>query len=180
MAYSPLPVCLLDAIEIVVLRVDAGKQRPDRRQLVAADPTIDDRLRTCLGVESPAPVVLDQRDRHRPVVRADIQFGALGALLVDRVLLIIESNEALMEFPVGIPVTGVEDAVGLRPKYGAQVGFLVVAQSCHERAHRFLGGYEAALRLRRVRGCRLCDSEPEDRSQDRAQASSSAFASMTS
>jgi hypothetical protein len=27
----------------------------------------------------------------------------------------------------------VEDAVGTRPKYGAQVGFLVAAQSCDER-----------------------------------------------
>ena len=53
----------------------------------------------------------------------------------------------------GIPVAWVEDAVGTRPKYGAQVGFLVAAQSCDERAHRFLGGYEAALRLRRVQGC---------------------------
>jgi hypothetical protein len=63
----------------------------------------------------------------------------------------------------------VEDAVGTRPKYGAQVGFLVAAQSCDERAHCFFGGYEAALRLRRVRGCRLRNSNREDRCQDLSQ-----------
>ena len=89
--------------------------------------------------------MLDQRDRHRPVVRADLQFGSARAALVDRVLLVVQGNEALMEFPIGISVAGVEDAVGFRPKDGAQVGFLVVTQGRNERAHRLLGGCEAAL-----------------------------------
>ena len=86
--------------------------------------------------------------------------------MVDRVLLIVESNEALMEFPIGITVAGVDDAVGLRPQDSAQVGLLVIAQGRHERIHRFLGGSEVALGLGRARGCRLRDGEPEDRSQN--------------
>ena len=70
-------------------------------------------------------------------------------------LLIVERNEALMEFLVGIPVAGVDDPVALRPQDSAQVGLLVVAQGCDERTHRFLGGCEAALGLGRARGCRL-------------------------
>ena len=85
-----------------MLRIDAGKQRTDRRELVAADATVDDRLCTRLGVESPASVVLNQRDRHRPVIWADIQLGVSRARLVDRVLLIVESNEALVEFAIDI------------------------------------------------------------------------------
>ena len=115
---------------------------------------------------SPAPIGLDERDRHRPIVRADIQLRSPGAFLVDRVLLIVESNEALMEFPIGISVTGVDDAVGLRPQDGAQVSLLVVAQGSDERLHGFLGRRETALRFGRVRGCRLRDPEPEDRSQN--------------
>ena len=66
------------------------------KEAAARNPTIDDYLSTGLGVESPSPIVLHQGDRHWPVIRADIQFGALRVLLVDRVLLIIEGQEALM------------------------------------------------------------------------------------
>ena len=104
------------------------------------------------------PLFCDQRDGHRPIVRADIQFGAARDLLVDRVLLVVEGNEALMEFLVGITVAGVDDPVALRAQDSAQVGLLVVAQGGHERTHRFLGGGEVALgfgRARRVPPARL-------------------------
>jgi hypothetical protein len=63
--------------------------------------------------------------------------------LVDRVLLIVESNEALMEFPVGIAVPGIDDSVALWPQDGAQVGLLVLAKGRDERT-RFLGGKKGA------------------------------------
>jgi hypothetical protein len=63
---------LLGAIEIIALSVDAGEQRADSRQLVAADAPVDDGLRPRLCVEGPAPIAFDERDRQRPVVRADI------------------------------------------------------------------------------------------------------------
>ena len=81
-------------------------------------------------------------------------------------LLVVQSDEALMTFLIGIPVTGVDDAVGLRPQDGAQVGLLVISQGSDERIRRFLGGCEAALRFGRIGGCRLCDPEPEDHGQN--------------
>ena len=128
-----------------MLGIDTGEQRTDRRQLVAPDTAVDDCLRASLGIEGPAPLVLAEWDRHRPIVRADVQLRAPGALLIDRVLLIVESNKALMQFPVGVLVTGVEDAVGVGPEDGAQIGLLVVAQGCDKCRHRFLGRRETAL-----------------------------------
>src|ERR1700726_4540763 len=102
---DPVSVCLPGAIEMLVLSIDAGEQRADRRQLVAADATVDDRLCTRLRVEAPAPVAFDEGDGKRPVLRADVQLRAPGVCLIDHVLLVVESNEALTEFLVGIPVT---------------------------------------------------------------------------
>jgi hypothetical protein len=71
--------CLLGAIEIIALSVDAGEQRADSGQLVAADPPVDDGLRPRLCIEGSAPIALDELDRkRRPVVRADIQLCASG------------------------------------------------------------------------------------------------------
>ena len=66
--HGMLKLVVADPATTLKSLVDAGKQRSDRRQLVTSDATVDNRLRTCVGVESPVPVVLDQRDRHRPIV----------------------------------------------------------------------------------------------------------------
>jgi hypothetical protein len=58
-------ICLLGAIEIIALRVDAGEQRADSGQLVAADPPVDDGLSPRLRVEGPTPIVFEERDRQR-------------------------------------------------------------------------------------------------------------------
>ena len=81
-------------------------------------------------------------------------------------LLIVQGNEALMELPVGIAVTGIDDAFLLRPQDCAQIRLLVIAQGCHERTHRFLGGCKAALGLGRIRGSRLGDTDPENRGRN--------------
>src|SRR5215471_4472497 len=138
-------ICLLGAIEIIVLRVDAGEQRADSGQLVAADPPVDDGLRPRLHIEGPAPIALDERDRKRPVVRADIQLCESGTFHVDRVPLVVKGYETIMEFPVGVSVAGIDDAVALRPQDGAQVSVLMVAQSGDECGDGFLRRRKAAL-----------------------------------
>ena len=76
---------------------------------------------------------------------------------VDRVLLVVERDETLMEFPVGIPITGVEDAVGPRPQDGAQVGILVIAQALPR-----TGRPPLSRRMRSFAKARPCDLRPRE------------------
>src|SRR5207344_323867 len=124
------------------------------------DAAVNDCLRTCLGVECPAPIALDERDGEWPVVWADRQFGTAGVLPIDRMLCVVERNESALEFLVSILVAGIDDPLAIRPQDSVQVRVLVIAQGRNERTDGFLGGCEAALGFGRVRGCRLSDCEP--------------------
>ena len=86
-------VSLLGAIEIIALSIDAGEQRADRRQLITTDPPVDDGLRPGVRIEGPAPAAFDERDRERPIIRADIELRTARAFRGYRVLLVVESDE---------------------------------------------------------------------------------------
>ena len=109
-------VSLLGAIEIIALSIDAGEQRADRRQLVTTDPPVDDGLRPGVRIEGPAPAAFDERDRERPIIRADIELRTARAFRGYRVLLVVESDETSLEFPVGVSVARIDDTVAVGPR----------------------------------------------------------------
>jgi hypothetical protein len=117
------------------------------------------------------PIGLDERDRKRPVVRADIQLCVSGRFEVDRVLLVVEIDETFVELLVGVSVAGIDYTVALRPQDSGQIGFLALAQGGDECGHGFLRRRKATLWFGRVRGRRLRDAEPEHRRRDRARPS---------
>ena len=139
--------CLLGTLKIIALRIDGRQQCADRREFIAANATVYDRLRTSFGIERPTSVALDERDWHRPIIWTNVYFCVARAGSLDRVLLIIQRNESPLQFLIGIFVTRVDDPVRIWSEESLQVGLLVVAQGGNERLHRFLGRFEAALGL---------------------------------
>ena len=117
-------VSLLSAIEIIALSIDAGEQRADRRQLVTTDPPVDDGLRPGLRIEGPAPVALDERDRERPIIRADSELRTARACQVDGVLLVVKGDETSLEFAVGVSVAGIDDTVAVGPRIARKSAWL--------------------------------------------------------
>src|SRR5262249_51804106 len=96
---------LLSAVKVIALRIDTSEQGADRRELVAANAAIDNRLCSRLGVEGPIPVRFDDRDRQWPIVWADVELHLSGRNLIDRVLFIVESDKAIMKFLISVAVT---------------------------------------------------------------------------
>ena len=140
---------LLDAVlvtvagRIILLRVDIGAHRLDRREFILADAAVHDLLEPVKGVEGPLAVLaLDDREGQRPQLLADLHRAAV-ALAVEQKLLcraLLDRRERFVGVLVGLEFDRVE------------------AEQCCDRVRTFrlkrlLEGVER--RLRRVESRRI-------------------------
>ncbi len=117
---------------IQLLRIDIGKRRPDRRNLVTPDTTIDKILCALNTIQVPLSIILHDRDRQRPVIFADGQHHVAERIGRDRVLNVVGGDEFLARLPVRNRVTGKQERNAARSKYIVHSGHVIDARRGNE------------------------------------------------
>ena len=136
----------------ITLGVDNGEHGLDRRQLVLADPPVEDLFLPRGGVEPPAVVDLFQRDRKRPVILADDQSEGI-ARSVEMVRFAGPGQEFLAAVFVGNGVTGMKNGLDVGPENPGQSRKIARFQIRDDRLQRVLGRGEVLL-MNRCRSAR--------------------------
>src|SRR5579871_3742703 len=103
-------------VGIIVLGVYKSEAGLDRIELVAADAAIENLLAPLVGIEFPAGLGMDQRDREREIVGADDQRRLL-AVNLDRVLGVIGGHELVARCGISDIVARRDDVLATGAKH---------------------------------------------------------------
>ena len=104
-------------VRVVVLGVDIGESRLNRLEFVASDPAVEDFNTTGRGVEFPARLRLEKRDREGKIVLAQHQDRPLAGLHADGMLGLIGIHESLSRVCILHAVPGIDDLRGFRTEH---------------------------------------------------------------
>ncbi len=70
------------------LGVDVGAQELDGGEFMLADAPVDDLVHARVGIEAPAPLLLDERNREGPRLETEDEYREIVGVLADRELLL--------------------------------------------------------------------------------------------
>jgi hypothetical protein len=141
-----------------LLRVDIGQRGADRRDLIAADATINQFLRTSPRIELPPPIRLRQWYRQRPIILSNLQDLAVRRGADELVTLVIRRKKFLLFRGVGIFVTGTDQSGAGGAKNRLQRLLISGPQRIDQGRHGLFGTAVTLARCRDSgrlgRGCR--------------------------
>ena len=152
---------------VFALRVDIGERHLDRVVLVLADAAVEDLLAPGHAVEAPLVLVLDERDRKRPVLVADDEDRAVRAVGRDLMLGIIARDELVAIVLVGNRIARVEDAAGGRAEDLQHPGQLAGLGGGDQRLGSLFGAVEDELGVRRRARRKQRQCRDDDRASPR-------------